>query len=553
MRKFNKLFLTILPISSISAFSVISCTTNTKNNNQIPTIPNNIKPDNKPSENKPESTEEHTNKKPSENTNDQKQPNNSEKSDAESNPGKPENKPNNSHNPKQLEKPEHNDSNSNNTTDNNNSTNNDEPQHNQGDDSSNNTEEIFSDIDALKKEIEFNFYTIYKNKDALTSWIEIKSRKQAIFKEVIFSRNIDILEKYQIEFDSQNDPEIIKEKGIISNVKIKFTKNGKSKVYEFTFTGFKKENKIDSKNNKDIYIKQKDKIDVKLAGLYPSLLAYMLLYVEQSGTNIYDRDIKQSGNVINFDDLINNNQDLFDYNFSGFSVGTKDLLFDYNRKDEKLYKDKIVEAKYDDINGTLGLKVEISNRDDNHSNESTKTKEFNFNGFRKIDIDNHKNNPFTFSLLPKNLSEIIKNDKIRKTLEESGVDIHKNEVDEFGGFYSKDNIWETLIFKNLLVDLTDNDHHTYRSNKTLKVDYSGSDKNYKSILGLKSNQSLYPFHTIITKDSIKNILVTIKDKKFTLDFELHIPIYSTSFSNLLSQAGSDKILLVRVSQTTQID
>ncbi|CBW53900.1 Hypothetical protein, fusion of predicted lipoprotein and IS1296 B transposase protein A [Mycoplasma mycoides subsp. capri LC str. 95010] len=258
MRKFNKLFLTILPISSISAFSVVSCTTNTKNNNQIPTIPNNKKPDNKPSENKPESTEEHTNKKPNENTNDQKQPNNSEKSDAKSNPGKPENKPNNSHNPKQPKQPEHNDPNSNNTTDNNNSTNNDEPQadqpqHNQGDDSSNNTEEIFSDIDALKKEIEFNFYTTYKNKDALTSWIEIKSRKQAIFKEVIFSRNIDILEKYQIEFDSQNDPEIIKEKGIISNVKIKFTKNGKSKVYEFTFTGFKKENKIDSKISRTPY------------------------------------------------------------------------------------------------------------------------------------------------------------------------------------------------------------------------------------------------------------------------------------------------------------
>ncbi|QVK08679.1 LppA family lipoprotein [Mycoplasma mycoides] len=526
MRKFNKLFLTILPISSISAFSVISCTTNTKNNNQIPTIPNNKKPDNQ------KQPEQPSDKKPDSESDNHKQP------DDKPSPGKPENKSDNSHNPKEPE---------------NNNSNNDQPQGDQPQSDKmldNNVD--FSDLKTIKKEISLDRFYKYSQMTALSAWIDLRTTPN-VFKNIIFKDYPFITNKYNIQFESLTGVIEDNQKGLISNVKIRFTKENKFEILEFILTGFKKEYKVDNKNNKENYIKQKDKIDQKLAGLYPSLLAYMLLYTEESGINRYDRDIKQSGNVINFDDLINNNQDLFDYNFSGFSVGTKDLLFDYNRKDEKLYKDKIVEAKYDDIQGTLGLKVEISNRDDNHSNESTITKEFNFNGFRKIDIDNYKNNPFTFSLLPKNLSEIIKNDKIRKTLEESGVDIHKNEVDEFGGFYSKDNIWETLIFKNLLVDLTDNDHHTYRSNKTLKVDYSGSDRNYKSILGLKSNQSLYPFHTIITKDSIKNILVTIKDKKFTLDFELHIPIYSTSFSNLLSHAGSDKTLLVRVSQTTQID
>nr|WP_237567334.1 LppA family lipoprotein [Mycoplasma mycoides] len=416
MRKFNKLFLTILPISSISTFSVISCTTNTKNNAEIPTVPNNKKPDNQkqPDKNKPESTEEHTNKKPNENTNDQKQPNSSEKSDAEPSPGKPENKPDNSHNPKQPENPENNNSN-------NDQPQGDQPQYDKMPD--NNVD--FSDLKTIKREISLDRFYKYSQMTALSSWIDLRTTPN-VFKNIIFKDYPFITNKYNIKFESLTDVIEDNQKGLISNVKIRFTKESKFEILEFTLTGFKKEYKVDNKNNKENYIKQKDKIDEKLAGLYPSLLAYMLLYTEESGINRYDRDIKQSGNVINFDDLINNNQDLFDYNFSGFSVGTKDLLFDYNRKDEKLYKDKIVESKYDDINGTLGLKVEISNRDDNHSNESTITKEFNFNGFRKIDIDNYKNNPFTFSLLPKNLSEIIKNDKIRKTLEESGVYIHKN-------------------------------------------------------------------------------------------------------------------------------
>ncbi|QVK05367.1 LppA family lipoprotein [Mycoplasma mycoides] len=526
MRKFNKLFLTILPISSISAFSVVSCTTSTKNNNQIPTIPNNTKPENQ------KQPEQPSDKKPDSESDNHKQP------DDKPSPGKPENKPDNSHNPKEPE---------------NNNSNNDQPQGDQPQDNKMPDSNVdFSDLKIIKREISLDRFYKYSQMTALSAWIDLRTTPN-VFKNIIFKDYPFITNKYNIKFESLIDVIEDNQKGLISNVKIRFTKDGKFEILEFTLTGFKKEHKVDNKNNKENYIKQKEKIDEKLLGLYPSLLAYMLLYTEESGINRYDRDIKQSGNVINFDHLVNNNQDLFDYNFAGFSVGTKDLLLDYNTKDGKLYKDKITEARFDDLQGTLGLKIEISNRDDNHSSESTITKEFNFKGFRKVDIKNYKNNPFTFTLSPRDLNTILKNEKIQSSFKKVGIDLYKTQIFEFGGIPSDNNIWETLIFKHLLVDLTDEEHHTYKSSKTLKVDPSGSNKEYQSILGLKSYMSLYPFNTIITNESIKNILITIDKGKFILEFELHIPVYSTSFSNLLSHAGSDKTLLVKVSQTTQID
>ncbi|WFQ90424.1 LppA family lipoprotein [Mycoplasma feriruminatoris] len=546
MRKFSKLILAILPVSSLTVFSVVSCSTNDKKPTETPKTPDNKIPENQPKkpEHAPESDEKHNSDKSSEEVKPDGEPSPG-RPDEQPSPSQPENKP---HNPEtQPREPENN--NNSNEHPNEERPQGDDPQ---GDEAPRNDVD-FSDLNSIPQEISLDHFPKYKKMTPISAWFDLRTNSN-VFKDIIFKDFSTITNKYQIKFDSIIDVHYDSTKGAITNVKISFTKDSKSKTKEFTLTGFKKEAKIDNKNKKEDYIMQKDKIDTKLSGLYPSLLAYMLLYNEENGTNnIYDRDLKQSGNVINFDELRNNNQDLFDYNFAGFSVGTKELLFDYNTNDGKLYKDKIVEAKFDDVNGTLGLKVEITNRDDNHSSESTITKEFNFKGFRKIDIKNYRNNPFSFTLTPKGVSEILKNDKIKKSLSDAGIDIHKNEVDEFGGFNSENNIWETLIFKNLLVDLTDNEHHTYRSKKTLGVDPAGSNKEYKSILGLKSNMSLYPFNTIITSESIKNILITIENKQFTLEFELHLPVYATSFSNLLSHAGSDKTLIVRVSQTTKID
>lgn len=112
------------------------------------------------------------------------------------------------------------------------------------------------------------------------------------------------------------------------------------------------------------------------------------------------------------------------------------------------------------------------------------------------------------------------------------------------------------IFKNLLVDINDNSHNIYRSQSTLGL---GSNKTYKSILGLKGGFSIYPFHTSINKDLIKNIYLSInKDEenvyKAVIEFEVHIPVFSTGFSDLKSYAtsGDEKYLVLKIVQTTSI-
>ncbi|QVK07025.1 LppA family lipoprotein [Mycoplasma mycoides] len=534
MRKFNKLFLTILPISSISAFSVISCTTNTKNNNQIPTIPNN--------------------KKPESESNNHKQP------DDKPSPGKPENKPDNSHNPKQPEqpkKPEHNNSNSNNNTDNNNS-NADQSQGDEPQDEPWNKVD-FSDVNKLDKEVKFEFFTTYSRMDAKSAWVQIQGRQPAIFKEIIFKGKNEILNRYEIEFDSQKVPNIVDEKGTIDNVGIKFSKNGKSKTREFVFTGFKKlENKVDKGKNKDEYIKPKTNIDKSLSGIFPSLVAYMLLYSEETqSNNKYDRNIKQSGNVINFDELKNKNLELFGEDFVGFSVGTKELLFDYKNEYNKIYKDKIVAARYDDINGILELEVQVSNTDEyENRNDPTKNYKFTFKGFRSIDFDNPNKNVLSISLQQRFLKKLV-DDKILKTIIDQLVQHnhfnHKISVSNINNSNLKGE-----LFEKLTVDIIDDENHLYKSSQTLKIDLFKKENNSKSILGLKNQMSIYPFHSRITKDSIKNIYITINNKNSTkelkLEAEIEIPIYSSTLTDLTDHTyAAEKPLKITVKQSVKLD
>lgn len=554
MRKFNKLFLTILPISSISAFSVISCTTNTKNNNQIPTIPNNKKPDNQ------KQPEQPSDKKPDSESNNHKQP------DDKPSPGKPENKPNKSHNPKQPEKPknpEHNDSNSNNTNDNNNSTNNDEPQADQPQRNKPEKKVDFSDLENLSKDYSFEYVTQYNSISATSGWIKIKSEQARIFKDFIFKNNKDILNNYQIELDPEILPDISDQKGIIDKVGIKFTKDKESKTLKFTFKGFKpKEStqKEDKTKNKKDYIKPKDNIDSAFLGLYPSLVAYMLLYIEESASNNkYDKDIKQTGNVINFDDLKNDNKNLFENEFKGFGPGTKELLFNYKEDYRKIYKDKITKARYNDFTGDLELEVQITNTDDhtNWKEDPIITVPFTFKGFRRIDIKKPEDNVLKISLTKKALGEIVNGAYLKKVIQQlkehgdlnSGKEIRLGDV---SGSSLKDE-----IFNKLTVNVEDKTNKTYRNTQTLGLSYTKKAE-YKSIIGLKNNMTLYPFHTRVNKDSIKNINVIVNAKniknQITLEFEVHFNVYASTLSDLTSETyAKEDTLKLKISQTTEFN
>ncbi|WFQ95417.1 LppA family lipoprotein [Mycoplasma feriruminatoris] len=542
MRKFSKLILAILPVSSLTVFSVVSCSTNDKKPIETPKTPVNKIPDNQPKqpENKPESDHK-IDKSGGEN-----QP------DGEPSPGKPDEQPHNPKQPKEPKQPENNNSSSDNSNEE--RPQGDEPQ---GDEVFKNKVD-FSDIEKLDNEIKFDFFTTYSKMDARSAWAQIQGRQPAIFKEIVFKNNASILDKYKIEFDLQTFPSIINEKGIIDKVRIKFTKDGESRIQKFIFTGFKKvESNFDKHKNKDEYMKAKEKVEKSLSGLFPSLVAHMLLYTEETqSNNKYDRNIKQTGNVVNFDELINKNLNLFTEKSVGFNAGTKELLFEYNNEYKKIYKDKIVGARYDDINGILELEVQVSNREDyENQNDPTKNYKFTFPGFRKIDFNNPNKNVLSISLQQRGLKKLI-DDNILKTI--------INQLTQHNHFNHKVPIWninennlKNELFEKLTVDIIDDVNNLYRSTQTLKIDLFKKDDDNKSILGIKNQMSLYPFHTRITKDSIKAIYATINNKntnkELELEVEINIPIYSSTLTDLTDQTyAEEKTLKIVIKQSSEI-
>ncbi|QVK06849.1 LppA family lipoprotein [Mycoplasma mycoides] len=520
MKKATKLLLSILPISSISLLSVVSCSTTNSNNN---------KPD-KPDEKspiipkKPDSTIPSENKDPS-------KPNETPKT-PESDSTKPSEKPN--------KQPQGDDSN-----------NNVQPHNNQPADQPNINKDEFVDLDKLPKEISFEKFIFYTSKDATTALIHLRMDGSVI--KLIFSSTYrNIFERYHINLELDgNEKEDVK-KGLIDKVKVKFTnkKDKKSKIIEFTFTGFKVAQKIpdkEDKNSKKNYIKKKEKIDSKLTGLYSSLVAYMIMYTQEPKNykNLIQKD------SINFEELENNNPNLFaDPEINLNVAALKDLLLEYNRELGKLYKDKIIAVSYDDVNGKLGLKLLIENIEENNTIASkySETLEFSFEGFRKIDLKNSNKNVLSLLLPQNSFKDMIKNNVFKKKIEAL-----KSEKQREDKLLIKEEYAKQLIFKNLLVQIIDNENNLYRATQTLSLQNNKKD-NYTSILGLAGGGSLYPFHTIINNDSIKNIYLTInkedKKHKVTINFEVDIPIFASTTSDLTSHATSGDTNILKLDITT---
>ncbi|WP_369024793.1 LppA family lipoprotein [Mycoplasma capricolum] len=551
MRKFNKLFLAFLPISSLSVFSVVSCTTNNKNNkpNEIPQLPNSKKPDNKPGENKSELADKTNNEK-----SDPNKPNNEKQSEDEPNPSESEHKlDNNSHNSKPSKPNDNSDSNNNHNPDNKKDSHSkdDQPQNDERPKSSVN----FLDLNSLEKEYSFRFVTQYNQLDAKSAWAKLKLDQSNIFKTVLFIKQTKILEKYKIAFFLEKEPEIDNNKGIINKVKIKFTKNDKFEIREFSFIDFKKiEIKIDPKINKENYITPKKILDKNIKGLYPSLLAYMLLYSED---NKKYKSLEEKTNVINFEELKNSNDKLFDKNSINFGVGTKELLFDYKEEFNKLYKDKIIAAKYDDINGELTLKVNITNTKENINDKQIPdiTKEFTFKDLRKINLKEPSKNVLNLSLTDRNLKNIYENGSLKDTV--NSLLTHKAFNVEIPLESASKYDLKGELFKNLNVYINDKENSPYRSSQTLSLYKDNKNDNNLSIIGLTNNMSLYPFHTRVTKDSINNIKISIKNvnnkNELVLKFDISFSVYTSTFSDLTSYAyDKEEILKFQIISKTQI-
>ncbi|WP_434343661.1 LppA family lipoprotein [Mycoplasma sp. 06067-C1-B144P-99-0482-3] len=525
MKKATKLLLSILPISSISFLSVISCSTTSSNTKQPDKKPE------KPNENTPKTPPKPDDKKP--NNNDDNSNSNSNSDHNKPDSTKPEeNQPK-----KPNEEPQGDGSN-----------NNVQPHNDQPADQSESHKVDLSDLDKLPKEISFDNFEIYKKQDATSAWFDLKTKIKWIFEKVINDK--EIINKYEVNFVNENDLVFVDEKGVIDKVSIKFTKDKQSKTRTFSFTGFKKRTNQVNKNNKENYIKPKNKVDEKLLGLYSSLVAYMLMYSQDH--NNY-RELLQSGNVINFEELENGNNNLFYSDSINLNVEMKDLLLEYDKSLGELYNDKIIGVRYDDINGILGLEVEIKNREESNLSEPSITKVFNFKGFRKIDFNNNDRNVLSINLLPSSLKEIVGKGNVKKKIDEfkkSGKKENKISFEK-----STEPFFKQQLFKNLLVDINNNEQKIYRSNQTLSLHSSNG---YTSIIGLAGNMSIYPFHSIITKDCINNISLVVNKQPdnnylITIDFDFDIPVFSSTFSDLKSHVASDsKTLKLKVNAKTFI-
>ncbi|QVK02817.1 LppA family lipoprotein [Mycoplasma mycoides] len=544
MKKATKLLLSVLPISSVSFLSVVSCSTTSSNakepdkkpekpNENTPIIPK--KPDDKKPNNKPGSNTPSENKDPSKPDKTPKTP--------DTNPKQPENDPKkpDEDQPKQPEeKPQGDDSN-----------NNVQPHNDQPTDKPEINKVDFSDLDKIKTELSYKSIKLYADKDPRSAWFALKNDLNS-FSNLLYREYENIKNKYTLSFE--NDiPTFDFAKGLIDKVQVKFTKDKEFKILSFTLTGFKITKKV--VNNKEKYIKEKSELNSKFKGLYPSLVAFMLMYAEDSQSY---KTLEQKGKTVGFDELNYPNNDLFGSDYQGINQVTKKLLLDYDYELSKLYKDKIIEAKYDDINGTLGLKIEISNIENNPKTEkeSALIKEFNIKGFRSIDFKNEDKNVLSFILLQNSLKEMVQKGSLKKTIEllkphnQYGVKIP---LEQTTGTGLKDE-----IFKYLLINIFDNSYHIYNSTQSLSL-LNNSKNDNKSILGLAGSMSIYPFHTRITKESIDKIFITINKEednkiKVILDFEIKIPIYSVGYSDLKSPGtGASTPLVLKINSSALID
>ncbi|WP_434324599.1 LppA family lipoprotein [Mycoplasma capricolum] len=523
MKITTKLLLSILPISSISLLSLVSCSTTSSNNKK----PEENRTDKTP-EKEPEKLPENSKKPENTETNDQHEPS---KSDSEK-------KPNTSDNKNNIE-PKKPDSERENT---------DQPQADQP----NHHNVDFSDLEKIKTKLSYKSIKLYSDKDPRSAWFSLKNDLET-FSNIFYRENKDLKNKYNLSFEN-NEPIYDFLKGVIDNVKVKFTNNKHSKIISFTLTDFKKTNTIT--NNKENYIKEKDELDNKFKGLYPSLVAFMLLYSEDPQSY---KSLEQRTQAIGFEDLYYSNRNLFNNEYPGINQVTKKLLLEYNYDLSKIYKDRIIQAKFDDTKGTLGVKIEISNNqtEPKITKEPTLIKEFNIKGFRSINFKDENKNVLSMTLLQSNLKEMIKKGSLKKT-----VELLRERNNSFGVKMPLEQVEGTRLkdelFKYLLVNVDDNSYHIYNPKQTLSLQKNSKNDN-TSILGLAGNMSIYPFHTRITKESINKIFITLAkeddDKlKVTIDFEVIIPIYSVGYSDLKSPGtGASIPLTLKVNSSALID
>ncbi|MBZ4212907.1 hypothetical protein LAD74_02850 [Mycoplasma sp. U97] len=406
--------------------------------------------------------------------------------------------------------------------------------------SQNSDSNLFNDLNSIEKNITISI-PFYKNKDAESSWAVLKNNINELIP--LLGLNQDIKLKYSIEYTNDNNPNVDNNAGKIKNIGVKFSHNNQSQVLYFNLNGFYLQNNNLPKNNKNDYLKAKVDLPMSVKGLYPSLIAHMLLYAEDP--NKYNqKQVNSSGKyLINFEQLQNKNTDLFYEQVASLNISLKEAFFEYNENFNNKYMTKVVATKFNDIEGTLGIKIQITNTEDGPRNEPELTIKFEFNGLRKIDLNNGNNNVIGFNILPTDLVNLInKKDPIKKVIKDNYNSLNQpiDLISNLDDFNYKSLINE--LNKIMNVSILDNELNTYRFTK-------GSEK-ISSFEGLQQKFGLYPFYTRFN-DVIKNVRLEImqedENKNAQIYFDVELPIFmQSSYTDLSDNEATGKSITINV-------
>ncbi|ENY70276.1 Hypothetical protein, predicted lipoprotein [Mycoplasmopsis bovigenitalium 51080] len=405
-----------------------------------------------------------------------------------------------------------------------------------------------NELNSIEKDVAISI-PLYKNQDANSSWIALKNEIDGLIP--LLGLNHNIKSKYKIEYAQNNIPNIDNDSGIITNIGVKFSYENQSKVLYFNLNGFYSHKNNLPKNNKNEYLIPKSTLSALVKGLYPSLIAHMLLHAEDP--NKYNQNQESTNGSeykINFEQLQNKNNNLFHDQVAPLNISLKEAFFEYNEKFKDKYKTKVVATKFNDLEGTLGIKVQVSNTENEPQGEPELTAEYQFDGLRKIDLNNTDKNVIDFNVLPSDLEKLInENNQIKKVISENQNNLNQQIylISKLSDFNYKRLVSE--LNKIVKVGILDNELNTYRFTK-------GSET-INSFAGLKQQFGLYPFYTRFN-EVIKNVRLEITNnsgsKTGNIYFDVELPIFvQNSFTDLSTNEATGKTIKINVKSKFNLD
>ncbi|WP_156789184.1 LppA-related lipoprotein [Mycoplasmopsis cynos] len=393
----------------------------------------------------------------------------------------------------------------------------------------------FSDLNNFKLEYDIDS-SLYKGIDAISAKERLRTLDE--FKTLIgyySSISQDIKNKYDITIIDLDKIQEDNLNGILSNIKIKFQAKNNTKhftIKTIILKGFKVNQKNEKNNPKDTFLSPKS-ISGPLSKTFASLIGAMLMY--NANVNAFDQLQNKKDGAINYETIedFQKNSNYFKDQSIRLNQALKNSFFDTINKDNNNpeFDYKILQVKPDDVNGTLGIQVEIFDLEGSQHKSNRIQKEYTFNGFKKL-TDEKVKDFINFTITPESLKDVIIKNKLysQKFKDLYNENKNKEERVELNNLFDQkllDHLKKS-IFKKIMISFINDDLYNLTEQITL-------DK----IIATRTKYSIYPFVMNFSNNIIKDFKVYFEYDssrneqlvKFDFKFGL-IPFLTNSFTNM---------------------